>query len=429
MENILIKFIGLFRKVYESAGINFDQLQAIVRTKLMMDNRRGSASFIQGRHQSKESNSKFVIVLVIYALLGAITSVFMGVGGLLGIAIVHSFILTFLALTLVSDYSSVLLDTADMSILMPRPVDSKTLFAARLTHISLYVGLLTLAMAFVPMIVAGVKYGIFGGIIFVFTALLMGIFAVFFTSFIYLLLFRFTSEERLRDIINYVQIGMAIFFYAGSQIFPRLFRLGDFKDMTNEYHWWHYLLPPMWMSAPLDAYVNNALDVYHLILITECVVMPIMGLWVVNRYFSPYFNEKLAILSTDTEGVRVEKKNETQKQKATSDSLISRIADFITSSPVENGAFNFVWYQLGRDRKLKLRLYPQMAYSLVALVMVSIPYMDNGDFQGALNEAAESKIYLMYIYLGTSMILGAMQMIAYSDDYKLDVQVFTDFLI
>ena len=429
MENILIKFIGLFRKLYESAGINFDQLQAIVRTKLMMDNRRGSASFIQGRYQSKESNSKFLFVLILYVLLGAITSIFMGIGGLLGIAIVHSFILTFLALTLVSDYSSVLLDTADMSILMPRPVDSKTLFAARLTHISLYVGLITLAISFVPMIVAGVKYGMIGCIIFFFTALLMGIFAVFFTSLIYLLLFRFTSEERLRDIINYVQIGMAIFFYAGSQIFPRLFRFGDFKDMTNDYHWWHYLLPPMWMSAPLDAYVNNTFDVYHLILITECVVMPIMGLWVVNRYFSPYFNEKLAILSNDTEGVRVEKKNETQKQKATSDSLISRIAAFITSSPVENGAFNFVWYQLGRDRKLKLRLYPQMAYSLVALVMVSIPYMDNGDFQGALNEAAESKIYLMYIYLGTSMILGAMQMIAYSDDYILDVQVFTDFLI
>ena len=418
MENILIKFIGLFRKVYESAGINFDQLQAIVRTKLMMDNRRGSASFIQGRHQSKESNSKFVIVLVIYALLGAITSVFMGVGGLLGIAIVHSFILTFLALTLVSDYSSVLLDTADMSILMPRPVDSKTLFAARLTHISLYVGLITLAISFVPMIVAGVKYGMIGCIIFFISALLMGIFAVFFTSLIYLLLFRFTSEERLRDIINYVQIGMAIFFYAGSQIFPRLFRFGDFKDMTNDYHWWHYLLPPMWMSAPLDAYVNNALDVYHLILITECVVMPIMGLWVVNRYFSPYFNEKLAILSTDTEGVRVEKKNETQKQKATSDSLISRISAFITSSPVENGAFNFVWYQLGRDRKLKLRLYPQMAYSIVMLVILSLPYIDKNDFHSALNEAAESKIYLMYIYLGTSMILGAMQMIAYSDDYK-----------
>ena len=420
MENTLIQFISLFRRLYESAGINFDQLKAIVRIKLMMDNRRSSASFIQGNRQNinKESNSKFLIVLGVYTFLGLFISMFVGFGNLFGFAIVHSFLLTFLALVLISDYSTVLLDTTDSSILMPRPVDSKTLFAARLTHISLYIGLITLAMSLVSVIVAGVKFGALASLIFLITALLMGIFAVFFTSLIYLLLFRFTSEERLRDIINYVQIGMAVFFYAGSQLFPRLFDLKGIMRSPIDYHWWHYLLPPMWMSAPLDAFVNKSFDVHHLILSAECLVMPLLGIWVVNRYFAPYFTQKLAVLSNDTEGGIVGKLTKETTQTAPPSTFISRIAAFLTSSSVENGAFNFVWYQLGRDRKLKLRLYPQMAYSIVMLIMISFSFFDKNGFWKALESASESKIYLMYIYLGTSMIVGSMSMIAYSDDYK-----------
>ena len=68
-------------------------------------------------------------------------------------------ILFLLLTTMISDFSSVLLDVQDRAILLTRPVSVKTLNAAKLLYILYYLAGITLALAGVSLIVGLFKYG------------------------------------------------------------------------------------------------------------------------------------------------------------------------------------------------------------------------------------------------------------------------------
>ena len=56
--------------------------------------------------------------------------------------------------SMISDFSSVLLDIRDSNILYPKPIDRKTVSAAKLIHIIIYLSLLTVALVR-PSLIAG----------------------------------------------------------------------------------------------------------------------------------------------------------------------------------------------------------------------------------------------------------------------------------
>jgi hypothetical protein len=53
MTEFLIKLIRLFRKIYTANGIDFEQLIAIVRVKLLTDNRRQNAAMTQEKRDEQ----------------------------------------------------------------------------------------------------------------------------------------------------------------------------------------------------------------------------------------------------------------------------------------------------------------------------------------------------------------------------------------
>ena len=63
------------------------------------------------------------------------------------------------AVALISDFTSVLLDTTDNAILLPRPVDARTLAVARLTHIALYMLLISVSLSLATLVIGTGKYG------------------------------------------------------------------------------------------------------------------------------------------------------------------------------------------------------------------------------------------------------------------------------
>lgn len=420
MTHFLIKFIRLFKKIFISAGVDFEQLIAIVTVKLTMDNRRNNASLMRGKGgESKESNNRFVMTLLVYALLGLFMSLYVAAIDIpmVSMSVFHGFIMVMLAMTLITDYSSILLDTADNMILLPRPVDSRTLFTARLTHITLYIGQILFAVALVPTVIVAVKYGLIAVVIFLVTAVMSALFALFLTSILYLIIMRLTSAERLKDIINYLQISMAVFIFAFYQLMPRLFEIKDIENVTFEPSWWNLLVPPMWMGGTVEAFITGNFDAMHLLLIFLCFVIPILGLVEMNRSFSTFFSQKLSGLSTEYNPTENDTPPSVSNQKI--GDLSTKLAPFVTSSPVESGVFQLVWKQLSRDRKIRLRLYPQFAYFFVMMIVLLFSvFRRSGGFTAVFEELPETKWYLLFIYMGSTALTASLSLVPYSDDFK-----------
>ena len=409
MENFLLKILDLFQGLFRTTGVDYTQLRAIVAIKLMMDNRRQVIAY--RRKETQEPGNAFLKTLLIYAAFGiliAFTLYFLP-SFIFSMILFFSYIMVMIAMTLITDFSSILLDTSDNTIILPRPVDSRTFFVARLTHIILYLSQLTLGLSLASLAVVIVKYGVFFTLYFSIGILLAVVTAIFFTNGMYLLIMQFSSEEKLKNIINYFQIIMAVLIVGGYQIVPRVLGQLDMNNYVFEIQWWSYLVPPIWIAGALEAVYENIFDVPHLVLLMMALSVPVMGIYLVNQHLTPVFSRRLVALSTTIEEPKKDRASEKGK-------LINRIAKGVTTSGVERGAFETIYKILGRDRKIKLKIYPAFGYIFVFGIVFLV--QKNQDLMTTFRELPTTQYHLMLIYLTFMILQVSLFEIPYSDDYK-----------
>ncbi|MBO0950016.1 hypothetical protein [Fibrella forsythiae] len=395
-------------------GVNYRQLRAILAVKLQLDNRRPVA-FNQWKKAS-ETNNAYWVSLALYALFGAVFAFLLTVAPATGIVkpatLFFGYVLIVCTMSLISDFSSVVLDSSDNQIMLFRPVDSRTMLTARVVHIISYLFTIALAVGALGVVAIGYRFGAVAGLLSLVLCLMMAILAVFLTNVIYLLLMQFVSNDRLREVINYVQIGMVVFFYGGYQLLPRLMNDDGFSGL-QPFVWqtWHYALPPLWSAGSLDLVVNRQIDARHLILLGLALVVPFAGLYLMTRVLAPIFSSKLATLDQEEKAEPVARPISTSQPVAPSLPLAEKLASWLTSSPLEHAGFTFVWFITGRDRKFKLRTYPGLGFGLAYAVVMGLNHQSSMGRQG-------SSFFLFILYFGGIYIMTALMQIAISDNYK-----------
>ena len=411
MINLYLKILTLFRPVFNRLGVNFEQLRAIVEVKLKMDNRR--TRYNQSAKKQNESNSSFFWTLLIYAFLSSFMAVFIfmtdSVVAIYSLSFAYTMFM--LAMTLITDFSSVILDSNDNAVLLPRPIDDRTLLIARITHILMYLLSMQLALSLATMIATGVKYGIGEAFIFLIISMLSLILIVFLTNILYLVLMKFTSEEKLRNVINSFQIVLTFMFLGGYRLVGQMVSMETImNNLTVQTRWWHYLLPPIWMGNTMDVVINHHFDTSKIIFIFLTLTMPFVVVYLVNNVFSGVFNEKIA-------GMDVTKKEEYLPNTVDREGFIEKLARIFTGTPAERGAFEFVWKVTARDRKFKLRVYPMLGYMLI------YPLFIFGSSKGGLTERiasmrASETTSLMVIYFCFTIFMTIKGQISQSEDFK-----------
>ncbi len=407
MDNFFLKILDLFKGIFIFLKIDYQLLRAIVKVKLSMDNRRPALSF--QRNQKPNPGNQFLLTLFFYSIFGGLVAFgLLAVPSfMLGMIIYFSFIMVITIMTLITDFSSILLDTADNTIILPRPVDSRTLFAARSTHIALYLGQLALALSIVPIIAIVFKYNVIMLLTFIVTTIFSIIVAVSVTNAFYLLLLQFSNEEKLKNIINYFQITMAVFIVGGYQLLPRLAGRLELDTYVFEIQWWHYLLPPMWMASTLEAVHENLYDIAHVCMMGCSIAIPLLATYMVNQYLTPVFSRKLGVLDGGNEKV--------ENKRKTSSGITHNFSRWITRSPIEKGVFELVSKLLSRDRKIKLKIYPAFGYMIVFGLIFLISNRE--DFSTTWANLPSTQYYLVLIYVTFIVLQMALAEIPYSDDF------------
>ena len=411
MINLYLKILTFFRPVFTRLGVNFEQLRAIVEVKLKMDNRR--TRYNQSAKKQNESNSSFFWTLLIYAFLSSFMAIFIfmtdSVVAIYSLSFAYTMFM--LAMTLITDFSSVILDSNDNAVLLPRPIDDRTLLIARITHILMYLLSMQLALSLATMIATGVKYGIGVAFIFLIISILSLILIVFLTNILYLVLMKFTSEEKLRNVINSFQIVLTFMFLGGYRLVGQMVSMETImNNLTVQTRWWHYLLPPIWMGNTMDVVINHHFDTSKIIFILLTITMPFVVVYLVSNVFSSVFNEKIA-------GMDVAKREGKTANAVNREGFIEKLAKIFTGTPAERGAFEFVWKVTARDRKFKLRVYPMLGYMLIYPIFIF------GSSKGGLTERiasmrASETTSLMVIYFCFTIFMIIKGQISQSEDFK-----------
>lgn len=396
----ILKVLDTFQSVFRKLNIDYTVMRKILELKLTMDQRR--VPTILSQNTKKKEGNQFLKSLWIYVLYGLtlVPFVFLGDNYLFQISIITGISMFILSTSMISDFSSVLLDVRDKVILNTKPVNNRTINAAKFLHIAIYLTLLTGAFIAIPAIVFLFTKGFIYFLLFLIEIILIDLLILAFTALIYMVVLRFFDGEKLKDIINYVQILLAVAVVIGYQIIIRLFDFVDF-EYVYDFSWWHVLLPPVWFGAPFELVLNQNYSSEIILLSLFALLGPIVSIFL-YYVLMPSFERNLQKL--------MEESSTKSKKKWTLNDLIEK---FICSSREERIFYRFSSIMISRERDFKLKVYPSVGMSLVFPII----FLFNNLSSQTLEELGQGRSFLT-IYFSNIIVGTVVYMLQFSAKYK-----------
>ncbi|MGE7952988.1 hypothetical protein [Lysinibacillus xylanilyticus] len=395
-----LQLLDKFRIVFVKMGIDYEMMRKILHIKLTMDERKVPTLFNQARKKDDQKYG-YIKSLWIYTLFGLVLIPFMGFGQnfLFQMSISFAMIIFLIMTSLISDFSSVLLDVRDRSILSTKPIAARTINAAKFMHIFIYLTYLTIALTAIPLLVGLFNQGITFFILTVLELILINLFIVALTAILYIIILRFFDGEKLKDVINYVQIGLSLMLMIGYQVLIRSFEFVNF-DMVVAFHWWSIFLIPMWFAAPYELLLNGDKSLFTVLYCIFAIVIPILSIWLYVKLIPTFERNLQKLLSTSKS-----KKEKNNRLKALFLKIICRTNE-------ERAFYRFASLMMKQEREFKLKVYPSLGFSFI------IPFIFMFTFSRHENVDYSVSMGYLNIYFSMLIIPSAVLMLGHSGKYK-----------
>ena len=399
----VLKIIDKLSGLYKKAGVDYDAFRLILNVKLTMDGRR-KATVFNDTKKNKEDSNQFYKALIMYAFFGVFIGLMLmfDINKMYMMTVYFSAIMFMILTIFISDFSYVILDVRDKNILFTKGVDSKTINAAKITHVVIYMIYLTLALVGVSFLIS-FKYGGLYSLIFILEIILLDIFMIIITALVYLFVLKFFDGEKLKDMINFVQIILSVVMVVGYQIIPRLFGVFDISDISYKEKIWHLLIPPMWFSAPLSIISGEEITLIKIIMCLLAIAVPIISMIIYIKSI-PSFENNLQKLNNNEDKIK-------EKNK-----LLIKINNLFCKDNSERAFFNFSLGIMNSEREFKLKIYPNLALGIVLPVLFLFPSIDRNNIGGIFDNIRNSRFYLT-IYAFALVIPNILIMLRYSEKY------------
>lgn len=406
--------------IYRSWGIDSRQLALILRAKLTMDDRRPN-TFQQTRSgQKKEGISNAMLGTMLIALLMGVANLIVFAFGKDDITHFTFFFLAFmflLASILITDFTSVLIDVRDNMILLPRPINDRTILMARLLHIIVHLNRVILPMSIPVVIYLTIEKGWWAALsLFVLLAFAC-LFAIFLMNAVYLFVLKLMSPEKFKSFIAWFQIGFVIFLYGGYQIFLRLTDRRDFQEFSLANSIPVRYFPPYWFARAWET-LNGAGGNMGWFWVLLSVGGSCASIWAVVRFLAPAFNRKLAMIH----GSAAQENSQPSVNAVTPANKKQGIGEFLSRLLMREAAaragFMFTWRWTNRNRGFRMRVYPTIGYLVVWVVLMLVNKQGDDSTGGSANVSLAPFSFILLIYLSSFIIISAIHQLSISDDYK-----------
>jgi len=418
IDKSLLWFFLLPASLYEKFGVNIAQLKAILSAKLTMDNRRTPA-FGQTRrsNEKKEMNKATLGVMFAGLLMGLflLYSFSIGIDTYTKLTVFMSMFIFMLCITLITDFTSVLIDVRDNFIILPKPITDATFVTSRLLHITIRTCILVIPLSLPTCIFSTFKEGPAIILPFFLMILMSTLLSIFLINAIYILILKITTPSKFQTIISYIQIAFTIFIFAGYQLMPRLMHNSVLAHTSLAGFPYIRFYPPFWFA---DSCLNLAkLDfgsIGNIVSLCLSLLFPVFSIWLVVRVFAPSFNRKLSMITAGTvEQSKAKEKSGKHKRMP----LAEFIGNLLTKPGSEYMGFLFGWKMMGRSRDFKMKVYPSLGYVIVFIVLMLFDFPLKNALESSNNQALLPR-FLVIIYLSCFVLITALTQLPYSDKFK-----------
>jgi hypothetical protein len=397
MNKLILRVIRGLSGFWERIGVDPGQLLAITEARLKMDARR---THFLAQYRSSEKNSglgsRFLLAFFLF-IFGAFMGALFFVIDNLGMAMFLYFTawMVLLAMMLITDFTEVLIDSRDNSILLTRPVNGRTITVARLIQIAVYLFKITLAFAIPALILLPWLTGPIGLPVLVLQLILSMVLVILFVNACYLLIFRLFTPRRIKDILGYFQIAISTVVILGYYVVPRLLDLDSTGSRDLYDPSWLGLFPSTWIAALGDVLLTGELRVEAIYYSALAFLMPLVGGFVVVGLLAPQFNRQLMSMSFSVSSDSAGESAGPKRIKG--ESRYYQWWQRRFQHPEERASFALTWKITGRDREYKVRSFP--IYGLTIAYFFMIFWTGDGSFADRWSDFLQSKLYLVLLYL------------------------------
>lgn len=418
VNKLMLRFVLLPSAFYKKTGVNTSHLRAILHTKLLMDDRRPN-TFQQVRQHNKEekeiSNATLGTIFI-----STIVGLFLLISFLYGtdyttkLTFFFSMFIFMLAGTLIADFTTVLIDVKDNLIILPKPVNDKTVVLARLLHIFIHMSKLVIPMTAPAIILIGVLQGIGGALLMlplIFSGTLITVFVI---NAVYLVILRFSNPVKFKNFITYFQIFFGVLIFAFYQILPRMIDRVQLEKIDINHLKWIWALPSYWLGKTWQTINDFAFSTNGLLAVALTVTAPFILTIIVIKFFAPSFNRKLSMIAGSSET----NSNKSLINVVQGVPQRNQIADIFTKNKTEKAGFLICQKMMGRSRDFKLKVYPAFGYMIVFAFLLFFRKKTSLLSSAENDDAAIRFIFITVAYMSSLLLSTALQNIAASDKYK-----------
>lgn len=391
-EPLVLKVVDKFIRPFLSKDLNYQMIREVLKFKLLLDKRRIPTINKIKKSDEEPKDRSMVLTYIAYMFLGFFIAATQGIPNVFVANIFSYGILIFTLFSVyINEYSAVLLDITEKPFFGVLPIGKRELGVAKNIHISYYIGMIGLSTILPSVIAACIIRGILYAIIYAIVSILVTLFCLYLAGALYFLLLKAFSGERLKDILSTFQVVMTILIIAAYQIIPRVFNVADIENLDLSFNPFLFIIPSAWFSAIFSIIFDGTLDIYYYAL-TAIALLSLVLLGVFNR----------KKISVEFEGV-LDKLTETENENKSLSRLLREFCKFFSKDNQEKAFMELVLIQISRDRKLKMKIYPQLANAVIIPLLILFSQIQSGKgIMATLSGLKSTPLYLCIYMVGIS---------------------------
>lgn len=406
MDRIFLALVKLFSPLWTLSGADSRQLLLILRLKTTLSNRE-PVSWRQGSNKKQYNLQPWLrslLHMLLPALLGITYVPFLLIvpDKEIGLLLITFSYFLFTTLMLVMTFSSQLTDTSDNSILLPRPVNSRTMILYRLLFMGYKFLTSAIPLSFATIVTLGIRDGWPQGLYYL--ALLLPGLTILFAAvqLLLIIVLRFVSGQRFKKLVYWLQAIFIGWIYLSMQhsFMDKLetANLSVVLQYSSLLSW----MPQYWIT---EAWMHKAPWWMHLALWAG----PVVSLLFIVRLLAPKFSERLSEMGSD-----VETASKGAAKKARSNGPRQK-RYLLLRHPAAKAGFQFARKFASRTTEYKMMVLPAYAYVIfTAFPLLSDIWKVISTGEGSI-KAGKS---LLPVYMLMYPVTAALMSIKASAQYK-----------